>query len=274
MTTERWDAGTGGWNVGFGLEALPPVGLVELEERASLQTRVDRKYVLPFDEVRRLLTVAGEGSRVLQIGDARSFAYESVYFDTADLTSYLLTARRRRRRFKVRTRTYVDSELCWLEVKTHAARGLTVKNRLPYEPSHQSTLAPGRWFVDRVLAETVLLRSERLVFAPTLVTRYRRSTLYCPATDSRLTIDLDLCWADHSRHQWLPGLAIVETKTGSSASRFDRLLWARGHRPTRISKYATCLAALRPELPSTPWRRTLRRQFLAAGSPAGHPISR
>ena len=41
----------------------------------------------------------------------------------------------------------------------------------------------------------------------------------------------------------------------------DRLLWQRGTRPARISKYATGLAALRPDLPDVPWRRTLRRHF-------------
>jgi hypothetical protein len=56
-------------------------------------------------------------------------------------------------------------------------------------------------------------------------------------------------------------MAIVETKTGSTASRVDRLLWSRGHRPVRISKYATGLAALHPELPTGVWRRTLRRHF-------------
>jgi hypothetical protein len=67
----------------------------------------------------------------------------------------------------------------------------------------------------------------------------------------------DLSRPDLSR----PGLAVVETKTRSAASEVDRLLWARGHRPTSISKYATGLAALRPELPATPWRRLLRRHF-------------
>jgi hypothetical protein len=46
---------------------------------------------------------------VLEIDGARSFAYDSTYFDTPDLDAYLLAATRRRRRFKVRTRTYVDS---------------------------------------------------------------------------------------------------------------------------------------------------------------------
>ncbi|SEP89849.1 hypothetical protein [Streptomyces radiopugnans] len=64
---------------------------------------------------------------------------------------------------------------------------------------------------------------------------------------------------------------MVETKTGSTPSAADRLLWRAGHRPSRISKYATGLAALRPDLPAVPWRRTLRRNFQGAEPDAGRP---
>jgi hypothetical protein len=254
------------------IAGLPPIGLDELIERAALQTRIDRKYVLPVERVETLFTAVRHEARVLEIGDARSFAYESVYFDTPDLLSYLLAAHRRRRRFKVRTRTYVDSAQCWLEVKTRGSGGATVKNRLPYELDYYATLDPGREFVDTALASEAIIEPDSLDFAPTLVTRYRRTTLFLPATASRVTIDTELEWQDGSGSLLrMPGLAIVETKTGSTASRVDRLLWSCGHRPTRISKYATGLAALRPDLPANRWRRTLRRHFAFAGAPAASP---
>jgi hypothetical protein len=34
-----------------------------------------------------------------------------------------------------------------------------------------------------------------------------------------------------------------------------------GVRPVSVSKYCVGVAALHPELPSNPWRRTLRRYF-------------
>jgi hypothetical protein len=99
-------------------------------------------------------------------------------------------------------------------------------------------------------------------FAPTLVTSYRRSTLYIPETDSRVTIDNDLRWtlAD-GRSIALPELVIVETKSAARISQADRLLWHGGRRPSLISKYGTGLAALRPELPSNKWHRILRTHF-------------
>ena len=63
----------------------------------------------------------------------------------------------------------------------------------------------------------------------------------------------------------LPGLVIVETKSPGTATFFDRALWASGCRPVSISKYCVGLAALKPELPSNKWRRTLDRYFRGVG---------
>ncbi|UJP40069.1 polyphosphate polymerase domain-containing protein [Cellulomonas palmilytica] len=246
------------------LRRLAPVSLEELIAAAELQTRVDRKYLLPVGQVDPLVVHLADTAQVLEIGTTRLFDYESVYFDTPDLLAYRLAATRRRRRFKVRTRSYLDSAQCWLEVKTRGPRGATVKDRLPYELRDRLSVAPGRWYVSTVLDRTgVLAGSGRdlddLVLRPVLVTRYLRTTLLLPGTASRVTIDTGLRWDDGTRSAVLDGLAVVETKTGSTASAADRALWSLGHRPVRVSKYATGLAALRPELPSHRWRRTLHR---------------
>ena len=65
------------------------------------RTVVEARYQLPQQ---RALSVRPEPTLASTVS---SFDYESVYFDTPDLTCYLLAARRRRRRFKIRTRTYV-----------------------------------------------------------------------------------------------------------------------------------------------------------------------
>jgi hypothetical protein len=103
-----------------GFAALPAVALAELQETAALQTRVDRKYVLPLDALPGLLAALPDGTRRLVIDGRDAFGYESVYFDTPDLDAFRLAAGRRRRRYKVRTRTYCDTGGCWLEVKTRA----------------------------------------------------------------------------------------------------------------------------------------------------------
>lgn len=243
------------------LADLAPVGLAELVDRAALQTRVDRKYLLTVADLPLLLDHLASYARVLEIDGERAFRYESVYFDTPGLVSYHCAAYRRRRRFKVRTRTYLDSAQCWLEVKISGARGSITKHRLPYQPQDRRTVQPGRTFVDETLTRELIFPAEGSSLEPTLVSSYRRSTLLLPQTNSRVTIDTDLRWQDGRHTLELPGLVVVETKTRSAAAPLDRMLWQRGTRPARISKYATGLAALRLDLPSTPWRRTLRRHF-------------
>lgn len=257
------------------LAHLTPVGLAELIDRAALQTRVDRKYLVPMEALSRLLEQLTPYAWALDIDGRRAFRYRSVYFDTPQLASYHRTAYRRRRRFKVRTRTYLDSDQCWLEVKIRGARGSVTKHRLPYDPRHYRTVRPGRGFVDEALARESMGTAEDL--DPVLITEYQRVTLLLPDTASRVTIDTRLCWRDADATLRLPDLAVVETKSASAATKVDRMLWRTGIRPARISKYATGLAALRLDLPDMPWRRTLRRHFRGAVSstnsapPIPHP---
>ncbi|MFC4530630.1 polyphosphate polymerase domain-containing protein [Sphaerisporangium dianthi] len=246
------------------LERLAPVGLAELIDRAALQTRVDRKYLVPAEALPRLLEQLTPYAQALDIDGARSFRYKSVYFDTPGLDSYYGAAYRRRRRFKVRTRSYVDSAQCWLEVKVSGARESVTKHRLPYHPQDCDTVHPGRDFVDEALARESLGPATRNSLDPVLITEYHRATLLLPGAASRVTIDTGLAWQAAGSTLRLPGLAVVETKTTSAATPVDRMLWQLGIRPSRISKYATGLAALRVDLPDVPWRRTLRRHFRGA----------
>lgn len=254
--------------IGPALARLAPVGLADLVERAALQTRVDRKYLVAEDALPLLLERLTPYARVLDIDGERAFRYRSVYFDTPELTSYHRTAYRRRRRFKVRTRTYLDSAECWLEVKVSGARGSVTKHRLPYHPGDCDTVRPGRGFVDETLARESARPVAGISLDPVLITEYRRVTLLLPDTASRITIDTGLAWRAAGSALRLPGLVVVETKSTLAATPVDRLLWRAGTRPARISKYATGLAALRPDLPGVPWRRTLRRHFRDAAQAA------
>lgn len=244
---------------------IDPVRLDELMDRAALQTRTDRKYVLSLPVTTALVADLRERTHVLEIAGSRTFGYESVYFDTPALRSFMLAAHRRPARFKIRTRTYLDSGECWLEVKTRDRRGRTVKTRQPHDLADRRRLTPdGQELVRAVLDENRLSAGEAGSLRPTLVTRYSRTTLLVAGTtlaaDSRLTIDTGLvCSRDDSAVARLPSRAVVETKSGVGASPVDRLLWSRGHRPSQISKYGTGLAALDPDLPASKWMRVLHR---------------
>lgn len=250
------------------LRALDTIDLAGLNAAAELQTRVDRKYLVPATALPAVLAELPAGSEVLEIAGRQALRYASQYFDTPDLDSYYGAARGRRRRFKVRARTYVDSGGSFLEVKTRGGRSATVKERVPVDGdvldddavAYAVDLLTGAGIPDAADLATRL--------APVLVTRYRRATLLLPATaagdPSRATIDLDLAWigAD-GRSLALPDSVIVETKSGQRAGALDRALWRQGHRPASLSKYGTGMAALHPGLPAHKWRRALTRHFTA-----------
>ncbi len=244
--------------VGTVLDALPPIGLAELQATADLQTRLDRKYIVEPEVLAAAVRSLAPTLRVLAIDERRDFAYDSVYFDTPALDSFHGAATGRRRRFKVRTRSYLDSGECVLEVKTAGGRGHTVKERLPWRLDRRDTLDDtGREFLQHHRIDPEV--SGRLT--PTLVTRYRRSTLLGD-DGARFTVDTGLhCVVPSGASVDLGRKVLVETKSPGAVTAMDRFLWAYGLRPVTVSKYATGLAALNPELPANKWNTTLRRHF-------------
>lgn len=246
---------------------LRGIGLGELVERAAMLTRVDRKYVLDRRHVPGVLAGLDPRTRVLDLGGVRTQSYASTYLDTPDLTGYRSAATGRRRRSKVRTRTYVDSGLTFLEVKSRGPRGRTVKERIrrrdgsgPWTPLSPAEL---RWVEER-LAPLGRAVGPAEMLAPTLSVSFGRATLLMGDGSGRATVDCDLLWTTPMGGALArPDLVVIETKSGSRPSGLDHLLWACGHRPTRISKYATGLAALDPTLPANRWARVLRGSFAA-----------
>lgn len=176
------------------------------------------------------------------------------------------TAHKRRRRYKVRTRSYLDSELAFLEVKTRGPRGHTVKKRLAYDFAQAARMELSRegrfWVAERLEAAQCfdgVVRVDSLV--PVLSGTYTRSTLLMAEGQGRATIDTDLNWDSWGRELQAPHIAIIETKSGAAPSELDRLLWANRIRPSRISKYATAMALLTPDLQTNRWTRVIDRFF-------------
>ncbi|WP_316667596.1 polyphosphate polymerase domain-containing protein [uncultured Propionibacterium sp.] len=239
-----------------------PIGLDELNSVGALQIRIDRKYLVPPSVLARLLDGLPGRTRILMIGGRREFAYDSMYFDTDGLDSYYTAVRKRKRRWKIRERDYIDTGTNWLEVKT--VRGeRTVKERMQLPGTHLSQWSGAEQrTIDQALGragvETVPLAS----LHPALGTRYQRTTLFDPACGARFTLDQNLCWVDvtSGRTGRLSRTIVIETKSpGSTASAADRLLWRLSCRPVRFSKYATGMALLHPGLPHNKWHRTMGR---------------
>jgi hypothetical protein len=239
--------------------SLTPIGLDALILQAGLQTRVDRKYLVPSEDIAKVLDELSGDLHALEIDGNRLFRYQSVYFDTVDYRCFRQHVQGRRRRFKIRTRCYLDSGECQLEVKMKGGRSETVKARLPYDPDDAFALTvEGRDFIAELINDPET--GERL--QPVLMSSYKRATLVDIEAQTRMTCDVDLAWLSAKRQSGnLVQDVLIETKTLGPSGSADKLLRAYGHRPISISKYCLGVALLNPEMRANPWHRTMRRHF-------------
>lgn len=243
-------------SVSFASMRLRAIDLVELDARASLRTRFDRKYLLDertFSALAPVVLGPTDDWRVLTIDGRTEFGYSTVYFDR-DLMTYHHHQQGRRRRFKVRVRTYADSTESALEFKTRTGRGQTDKRRR--ERSGVGTmLEPDEiaW-VDGQLA-SVGVEAIAGTLEASVAISYRRTTLVDTAKGERLTIDRDIVVASldadgriRQPTSVVAGAVIVEVKTERPRSDATRRLQQHQHRPMRLSKYCLGVAAIDPRL--------------------------
>lgn len=244
--------------------SLAAATLAEVLDAAELLNRVDNKYLLPVELFPRFVDALEGRFCVLDMGGLRAFAYESVYFDTETYALFRHHQQGRRRRFKARTRTYVDSGSSMFEVKLKSGRGATVKSRIehPFEARNALT-ETARTFLDETIGADFSVTSADL--APRIETRYRRATLVDLSAGARVTCDVDLVCdevtADGGRTVNAGRWIIVETKTTDGRGVADTALRTLGLRPVRMSKYCMAVALLNPHLPANRWSRTLRHYY-------------
>lgn len=227
------------------LEAFDKVDLDGLE-RVKLLKRNDSKYVVPIEAVPALLQKVSQDYLVLTIGDRNSFAYETLYFDTDDFQLYRLHHNSKPVRHKVRFRTYLDSGLTYLEVKTRTRLGRTEKKRLKRQALEADLSSEALQFVDKHvpgIAHSPLRRKTR--------TRFERITLAHRHLPERVTIDLGIRFGypNDGENTVIPFIALIEVKQqGRWRSAMTEVL--RSHRAVMgaFSKYCIGSAILYTDL--------------------------
>ncbi len=246
------------------VDGFDPISLQELDGHAALQMRVDRKYIVTYETLERLLAQLGDDYLALEIDGERLQEYDSVYFDTPALTGYKHHMQGRRKRFKCRTRLY-GGTACFFDLKLKGRRGETVKRRLPLPPlAHGSLTTDAAAFLRReLLREYGCAAPARLL--PILHTSFARLALTHAHRPERLTLDFGIMFnrvGSDERYRMRPGYALIEAKSGAQPGTVDRLLPRLGARPlTMCSKYCLGVALANPSLPTNPYRALLRRYF-------------
>jgi hypothetical protein len=249
------------------------ISLRELEERAMLQVRRDRRYVLDWPAFGELARALAPEHAALDIDGRRVFSYETVYFDTPGFDCYRAHVQGRRRRFKARSRCYVDSARCVFEVKLRGGDEQTVKAMLPYRPADHGSLTADAYAFLREQLRSAHRRDLTVALTPALATRYRRMTLVHRELGERLTCDIELLFVSaRGEGRIRTGHVVVETKTAGEAGSADRALWRLGLRPLAGgSKFCLGTALSYPELGDNRFRRTLRSYFASWSAVGAEP---
>jgi len=248
------------------LDRLRPIDLLDVLARAQLLERVDRKYLVPTEVAVDVIGELSADHHLLMINGRRTTHYRTTYFDTDDRRCIRDHVMGRRRRFKARSRLYVEDGLCRLEVKTKDPRGRTVKAQVDMGSDSYGELSRSH---ERFIDETLIQR--RVPLPDTLRKSFEvtccRATLVDLSRGLRITFDRDVTCSDGLQSVALdPGHVIIETKGAMRAGRADTLWWGAGHRPRSFSKYAALGAMLDPTISDNGARRMLGNQLHYRGA--------
>lgn len=219
------------------LQKFQPVTLEEMDA-VRLMNRTDVKYIFHSARLPGLLEEASEFYRVLSIHDRRIFRYNSLYFDTPGLKSYLEHHNGIRPRYKVRFREYEDTGSFFLEVKSKIASERTRKTRTKADRIESELSERSASYI----RQNSPLKADELV--PALWTFFRRITLVGKEVPERITLDIDLVFRHLQEEKALPFLTICEVKREQSggSTRFMRILKSCRIYPASSSKY--CLGTI------------------------------
>ena len=242
---------------------------ITLEEMSGirLMNRTDTKFVTNIATLRKLLKLAVWQYRAQEIEGKRQARYYTMYFDTPDMQMYTCHHSGHANRQKLRIRSYVDSGLNFLEVKTKNNHKRTRKKRttmFDFDP-----LAPTRNIAfdshddnfkeyDSFLRENLWYKPE--IMEEAIENRFNRITLVNNNKTERLTIDTDLCF--HNIHTGndcsLPELAIIELKRdGLVPSPILSLLNELRIKPLGFSKYCIGTALTNPDIRQNRFKQRL-----------------
>lgn len=241
------------------LRRFEPITLSEMSE-VALQDRTDTKFVMREGQLYNALATLTQQYRVLDIRGVRLNQYRTLYLDTADFDLFRQHHTGRRDRYKVRTRSYVDSHLSFLEIKHKVRQNRTVKNRIA-TPDLLTWMTPE---ADAFLNDHLPFDPEAL--EPKLWNEYTRITLASKRDCERLTLDLRLRFSGYEntfaagRSFDLPGLAIAEVKQDgpNRHSAFLSRMRETGVRPIGFSKYCAGVAMIFDEVKHNNFKPKMR----------------
>lgn len=209
------------------------ISLQEMDQ-VKLMNRTDTKFWFHQSKLKSILEQVKNDYFVLCMLGETVFPYRTIYFDTQDNAMYQAHHNGKLNRYKVRRRTYVLSNMNFLEVKFKNNKGLTIKKRIPAELPGYEFSENERQFLSG------LLPFDPAELHATLMNSFSRITLVNKNFYERCTIDVDLNFETEQLRRPLQNMVIIEVKQQGRtiASPIISALVGSGIISSGFSKYA------------------------------------
>ena len=241
--------------IGELLNSMAPITLEEMSD-IRLMNRLDTKYVASKEQLVQLLKLVQDKYYVQETLERRIIPYLTTYYDTEGHLLYMMHHNKRARRMKVRVRTYVASQLTFLEVKNKNNHARTKKKRIEVPSQDDFRNTEG---AHELVQRKTGLDLDRL--NAVVRNQFDRVTLVNKGKTERLTIDFNIGFHnfetnhDHGTDQ----LVIIELKRdGNVFSPVCNLLRDIHVHPTGFSKCCIGMALTDPKLKQNNFKPKLK----------------
>ena len=121
-------------------------------DSVKLLNRTDTKFIFNKDLFDSILSKIKNDYQILTINNNKTASYRTLYFDTDQFKFYNDHHNKRGNRYKVRIRKYLDSDLCFLEIK-NKRKGRTIKTRTSIADFEDSLSTSSIEFIKEIIPE-------------------------------------------------------------------------------------------------------------------------
>lgn len=220
------------------INEFSPISLQEMNS-VALMKRTDTKFVINKDQLIQILGSVKDHYKVLEIKDDRIMSYSSLYFDTDDNKFYNDHHNGKNMRTKIRQRKYIESNLCFLEIKQKNGKGETNKSRIQVEDFELDLTKNSKDFISSTT-------NKKYNLEPSLWNGFNRITLVNLKNKERVTIDLNLSFKMNEVKKSFENLVIIELKQErfNRKSEIVKKLKSLKQNPYSISKYCIGMVSL------------------------------
>jgi hypothetical protein len=221
-------------------------------DNVKLMDRTDTKFIFNTQQLAEILEETNACYKILNIHGNLISRYKTLYFDTQNFTLYNQHHCGKLNRYKVRYRSYMESNIGFLEVKFKNNKGRTLKTRIKEVDVPELNTGKAFEFLKKTLP------FDPLILLPKIWINYSRITLVNKVSAERLTLDLNLEFERDGKIEPLDQLIIAEVKQDSKvASPFIALMRNKHIHEGSFSKYCFGIASLCHEVKKNNFKPTL-----------------